>query len=485
MPLDTFAPDTADYQKPGFKLIQNMIPLPGGSVGPLKDFVALGSSTLADRCSAIASGQRSASAYYIYAGTKTKLYEGDASYNFTDQSVGGGYSLGDNDSWEIFFFDRNQKVIATWLGQAVQSMTIGQGSSAAFANMISSTEKPKAAHGAVIGQFVVLGNINSTADGRRPTRIHWSGFGDETDFDPDSATQCDYEDLANGGQVQKIVGGNEYGVVFQEEVVRTLRYVGGQTIFDIRPINYAPGTSIPRSVIAHEGVIYYIAQSGFIALDGLNINYIGKGKVDKYFFDTYGATSFAANTLSVARDPLRKIIWWAYPTSGGVAWSDVWLGYKYDEGRWVRLTGPSVNNVGWIRNSTFDPILVGFNISHQLQSLNASSGAAMHNAGVLETGLIAPVPGKRCQLNGVRLIGDNQALALNADVNVSVRSYDRADPATLPAYSTAVPRDLMGLNPVRIAGNLLQIKTSISVSPTGLSARYTALELEYEVLGDR
>lgn len=484
IPFGSFARDTPEYEKQGSsRTIQDMIPLPGGALGPSKNFSALGASTLADRPTAIVSGQRSASAYYIYCGTKTKLYEADSTYAFTDQSIGGGYSLTDYDSWEIFFFDRSQKVIATWLGQAVQSMTIGAGSTSAFANMITSTEKPKAKHGAVIGQFVVLGNINSTADGKKPTRVHWSAFGDETDFQPSAGTQCDYEDLPNGGQVQRIIGGNEYGLIFQEELVRTMRYVGGQVIFDMRPINYAPGTSIPRSVIAHEGVVYYISPSGFIALDGLNVRYIGRNRVDKYFLqDTFVQSQFSPNIVSVAADSRRKIIWWAYSTSAGVAWADVWLGYKYDEDRWVALTGPSVTCLGSVRVGIFDPVLVGFNTAHQLQEFQATLPFA---AGVIETGALSPAPGRRWQLNGVRLLGDNAGTGLNADVNISVRPLDRLDPATMPAYSTAVPRNSFGLNPVRIAGMYMQIRASISVSTTGLAARYQGFELDYELLGRR
>lgn len=480
IPFGGITRDTPLYGKAGMNLIQDMIPLSGNALGPSRNYAVLGNA-LADRVSGVASGQSSAGAYFIYAGTKTKLYEADSTYTFTDQSVGGGYTLGDADYWEIFFFERTSKVIATWIGQAVQSMTIGLGTSSAFSAMITSTEKPKAKHGAIVGQFVVLGNINSTADGLRPTRIHWSAFGDETDFLPSAATQCDYEDLATGGGVQRIIGGTEYGLIFQEEMVRTMRYVGGQVIFSIQPINYAPGTSIPRSVLWHEGIVYYISQTGFVALDGLNVRYIGKDKIDKYFFDTFSSHSYAPSFFHVAADPQRKIIWWAFPDSA-VAYASTYLGYKYDEDRWVRLAGPNTESMGWIRNSTFDPILASFDTSHRICSF---AGTGVQACGIIETGALQPQAGRRWQLNNVRVIGDNRELALNADIGVSVRSWDRPDQAVLPSYSTSVPRNISGLNPVRIAGNYLQIRCSISVSPTGLGARYQGLELDYELLGDR
>jgi hypothetical protein len=481
LPFAGIARDMPNYAKPGMQTVKNLIPLPGNALGPYRQLSPLSAAIDTLRVNTLMSAQSSGGLYYVYAGTRSKLLEGDSAWTFTDQSDGGGYNLGLGDSWEIFAFERSRKVIAINGASAIKSLTIGAGASANFATMITSTEKPNARHGAIIGQFVVLGRVTSTADGYRSTRIHWSAFGDETDFQPSAATQCDYEDLANGGQVNKIVGGNEYGVVFQEEMVRTLRYVGGQTIFDIRPINYAPGTSIPRSVVAHEGVIYYISPIGFIALDGLNPKRIGADKVDSYFFSTFFNSGNADNYVSAAPDAQRKIIWWAYPTTSS-SFADKMLGYKYDEGRWVEwVPEQNIETLAFIRNSIFDPILVAAGVDHKVSSFTASTTLP----GVIETGAIQPVPGRRWQLNNVRVIGDNQGAGLAADINVSVRPMNRPDDATMASYSTAVPRNVHGLNPVRIAGNYLQLQCSISVSPTGSTARYQGLELDYELLGDR
>ena len=131
--------------------------------------------------------------------------------------------------------------------------------------MITSTLTPKAKRVGIIGRFVVLGFTNDATDGEKTNRVWWSGIEDETDFDPSAATQCDFEDLASGGVVQKIIGGNEYGLIFQNNMVRTMRYTGPGPIFELMPLNYAPGTPIPNSVIAQGKCLLYLGRRVHVA----------------------------------------------------------------------------------------------------------------------------------------------------------------------------------------------------------------------------
>lgn len=480
------APDTPEYAKPGMKLVRNMIPLPGGAFGQSPQFFAASATSLGARVTTIAS-VFTLDGYVRFAGTGGSIFMGPADVTtFTAKST--GHSITGNAWWQFAFFERNKRVIA------VPAIGGGQGPAAAilsknytsvsasFSLMITSTEKPEAGCVGIVGQFVVLGNIFSTADGDAPTRVHWSAFGNERDFDPDAATQCDYEDLTEGGPVLAIVSGTEYGLIFQAQRVCTMRYVGGQTIFDIRPVNYAPGLKYARSVVPHEGSVYYIAHSGFMALEGLSPRRIGNEKVDNYFADQ---GSFNDVNVVGAPDPLRKIIWWMHPTSSDVS-AEKMLGYKYDTGDWVECI-PSVplETIGYAHSAGDIGTFFVFNTTHQLGQLGSTTGA---DVGVIETGAIQPVVGKRWQLNGVRLIGDAGRTdgTTAPDVIVSVRPLDRPDQASFPSYATGVPQNGMGWNPVRVAGNYLQIKASISTSSiTGFKHRWQALELDYEVLGDR
>lgn len=489
LPLAGMSPDTPEYAKPGMKLVRNMIPLSGGAFGQSRRFAAASATSLGARVTALTSVFTS-SGYVRFAGTGGSIFMGPADVTtFAAKST--GHSITGNAWWAFAAFERNRKMIAVPVdgSEAAPSVAILSktytSASASFSVMISSTEQPKAKCVGIIGQFVVLGNITSTADGYRPTRVHWSAFGDETDFDPDAATQCDFEDLGEGGPVLAITSGTEHGLIFQRNRVCTMRYVGGTTIFDIRPIAYAPGLKYARSVVAHEGVVYYISDVGFMAIEGLSVKRIGADKIDKYFADQ---GMFNNVNVAGAPDPARKIVWWMHSVSSN-DYADNLLGYKYDSGDWVELVpNVPIEAMGYIFSSGDAPFLGVFNTTHQLGELASTTAA---DVGVIETGAIQPVVGKRWQLNGVRFIGDvggRTDTALSPDIQVSIRAMDRPDPpgALLPSYSTAVPQNVHGWNPVRVAGNYLQIRASISTSSAvSFPHRWQALELDYEVLGDR
>ena len=50
-------------------------------------------------------------------------------------------------------------------------------------------------------------------------------------MDPDAQTQSDFEDRPSLGWVQRIVGGIEYGIVFQQTAVTCLSYAGPALVF--------------------------------------------------------------------------------------------------------------------------------------------------------------------------------------------------------------------------------------------------------------
>ena len=54
-------------------------------------------------------------------------------------------------------------------------------------------------------------------------------------MDPDAQTQSDSEDRPDAGWVQRIVGGVEYGLVFQQTAVTRMTYPGLPAVFAPRP----------------------------------------------------------------------------------------------------------------------------------------------------------------------------------------------------------------------------------------------------------
>lgn len=494
IPFGKLLPDQAGFRNPGVLTAKNVVPQ-AGSYGPFRDLVSI-SNALSGRCWGAITARGTDGIPYLYAGDSSKLYEMIGS-TLSDQSLAGGYTLADDDVWEFVVWNRNNKVIATNYTNAVQSLTIGNGAGANFANMISSTNKPKAKHIAIVGQFVVLGFTNDSSDGVRPSRLWWSGLGDETDFDPDAATQSDYEDLPTGGDVQRVVGGTEYGLVFQNDMVRTMRYVGSGTIFDILPIEYAPGTPIPNSVISHKGRVFYIAEDGFFGVTGGQVQPIGSAQVDKFFWDQFDISN--KRSVSAAIDPIRKLVCWAFPGEGAAAdLPNKLLMYKYDEDKWAEgdaaveiilrteTQGYSLEELDNIGTNIDDAGVfsvsldaerwrsgsIRFGAFDQLHKLSFFTGA--NKAGTIIPGDLQPASGRRWQLNGIRPLVDGGA------VDVSVAPRTRLKDAVSFTTSTAMNAD--GLCPVRTEGRYQRPRFSLTSSTSW--SHFQGFEIDFELDGE-
>jgi len=463
--------DMQSFRNPGVIEANNLRPIEG-SYYPHGILAEL-TNALSGRALGFCAARDSSNVAWHYAGDATKLYElTESTMQWADQSKGGGYTTATGDVWEFAVWERNKKIIATNYTDAVQSMAIGGGGAGAFADMITGTNTPKAKHVAIIGQFVVLGFTNDATDGVRPSRVWWSKFGDETNFDPDAATQSDFEDLSDGGAVQKIIGGNQYGIIFQRHLVQIMRYVGGSTIFEFSPIAYAPGTAFPNSIIAHRGVVYYIAEGGWYAIENGSFRAIGAKQVDSIFGTPTGTALTNSWCISTNISQRRDAIQWAL-SSTGTTTPDTIVYYNYLDDMWTTISA-TVEMLATVDLDAYGLAPFAFSSAHKLGNFPSP-----YLSGTVTTGDLQPVDGRRWQLNGVRPILQGTAAR---PIDVSIAARDRLD-GTI-TYSTAVPMNADGLCPVRIAGRYMRVRCSLTSSFTGCAV-FSGIELNYELEGER
>lgn len=496
IPFGPYLPDRATFRNPGVVTAKGVVPREAGAYGPLRELETV-SNALGSRCLGAVSARDKDQNAFIYAGDASKIYE-LVGGTFTDQSKGGGYTVAAGDRWEFVIWDKTFKVIATNFTDPVQSMAIGGGSGGAFADLITGTNKPKAKHIAIIEQFLVLGNTNDATDGQRPTRLWWSARANELNFDPDAATQSDFEDLVTGGWIQKIVGGNEYGLVFQTDMVRTMRYIGPVAVFEILPINNAPGTPIPNSVVAHKGSVYYIAEDGIFAIQGGQVTPIGSDKVDFTFWSQFDINNKAS--VSAAVDPVRKLICWAFPGAGASSsLPNKLLMYKYDDGRFVEADvdtemlfrtetqGYTLDGLDAVGTNIDDASVFGesfdsdrwrggsirFGAFDQTHKLGFFTGAT--RAVTIETGDIQPKDGMNWQINSARPLMDGGS----ADISVAKRQR-LVDPVSYGAASTM---NTDGECPLYGEGRYMRFRTSLTSSMSW--DHIQGIALDFEMTGER
>jgi hypothetical protein len=169
------------------------------------------------------------------------------------QSVTGVYSaLSNNAHWQFRQF--NNFVIAVQANVAPQVYDIT--SSSAFADLGGSP--PQAAYISIVNRFVVLSGIASP----NVYRVQWSGLNATTTW-TSGVSQSDYQDLADGGIVRGVAGG-EYGVIFQDRSIRTLTYAPGSPyVFGIERIAKDDGLLAPYSLINAQDSVFFLSPQGF------------------------------------------------------------------------------------------------------------------------------------------------------------------------------------------------------------------------------
>lgn len=319
-------PDLPASRNPGITVAKNVLP---EAIG-YRQFKDLSSFTNA--LAGVALGavwvQDSGGTVHNFAADATDLYKlsGGDTWSAVSRTVGGDYSATD---WEFAIF--GDRLVASNINDVMQYFDLGVSSNFA---LLPGTP-PQAAHIAVIGDFLVAGNlIESGVD--YPNRVRWGGFNATELWGSSPATQADFQDLlGDGGKIQKVVGGQSVGLLFLENGIRRMPYEGPPRIFGLYEVEGGRGTPAPKSVVSMGGRVYYLAQDGFWALDarGGSPQPIGAGKVNKWFLNELAASTLAE--VDGAIDRQNGLVMWGFKSSGGSVSNDRLLIHSYLFNRWA------------------------------------------------------------------------------------------------------------------------------------------------------
>ena len=424
---------------------------------------------------------------YVYCGDSTALYLlAGQSFTAATRVSGGAYNTGDQDAWE--FVQWGQTVIGVnGINNAPQQISLGA------TNFVNLTGAPPARHIAIINNFVVLGNISDSDT--QVQRVRWSALNNASDWSLSTAAAlADYQDIAgDGGWVQKIVSGSNYGFVFLESEIWMMQFVGSPLIFQFQKVVDGCGAYAPQSVIKWQGHIYFLAADGFKEFDGNGVTPIGAGKVDNTFFADLDTTY--VNRVQAMVIPERKLICWAYPGAGNSNGNpNHVLAYNWAFQRWTRIDGLSpagggVNVIGTTTSPGYT--LDGLNaVSSSLDALaysldskywvggdlveSAFYGGSMYYmngqplSATITTSEISPVgstPLAPYQLQAY-LIHQSQVNAIwpacdYDSATISMVVYARDIQAEPPSASGALTINSTGYAPSRVLGRYFRFSVSI------------------------
>lgn len=412
-PFPPWVPDVSDYGGATTASILNVVPQADG-YGPFPDFTTF-TTALPAACRGAFYARKTDGSVALFAGTSTKLYLLDnTDFTWDDVSLGAGTytALSSTDQWRFAQF--NNFVFATQANAVLQVFDLT--SSAAFANNAGSP--PQARYISIVGRFVVLSGLLSN-----PYRVQWSGLNATTTWTA-GVSQSDFQDLADGGIVRGVAGG-EFGIICQDSAVRRMTYAPGSPfIFQIDRIAEDKGLQAPYSLVSAGDRRFFLSQQGFQMLDAGGFKPIGKERVDRTFFADWD--SAALHLMNGAADPGSSRVFWSYKSLAGLTGQfDKLICYDWALDRWSTIahagtylfslarTGLTLENLDAISASidalafSLDdvstasaPVLSSFDASAQA---TLSSGAALE--ATLTTGEQGAAP-QRIFVRGFRPITD-------------------------------------------------------------------------------
>ena len=234
---------------------------------------------------------------------------------------------------EAWHFEQfGKRVLACKNNNIIQEWTMGE--SVKFKDL---NEAPTAKCMSIVRDFVVAGNIDS---GDAPNLVKWSDLNNEENWESGPQSQADSQYIADGGAIVNITGG-EIGIIFLENAVYRMSYVGSPLFFQFDKISTV-GCFEGKSCIEDNGISYFLSNDGFYQTDGNTVTAIGTNKVDEFFLANANLQELV--TMSTTVHPIYKLVIWNYSDNFGKRQN---LIYHIESGRWSRTEtlATSVGNI--------------------------------------------------------------------------------------------------------------------------------------------
>jgi hypothetical protein len=382
-------PDQPAQLNAGLTKADGVVAIAGG-YAPVGSFAPMKNGTLAARCIG-AGGYRTGSAPFLFAATTTNIYTySSAGFASVASGLAGSKDIG------VRFCPYGAFMLATNGVDPIKSFD--PASPAAMASLGGSP--PTARFLAVVRGFVIAGHA-----GGNSLRIAWSDNGNPANWTAGGASEAGQYDMASGGDITGIVGG-EYGLVFQEDRILRMTYTADDTIWQFDEIVTDAGCAAPKSLASWGKMSFFWSNRGFMACDGVSVQAIGDEKVDRTFRSLMDRGYYGA--MSAVVDPARALYIVAVPSADPA--TQVFL-YNYALGRWTSAT------------LTSEYLFPALSLSSSLEDLDAIYGSLDAVSVSLDgAGLRGGVP--TCMLfDGAHRLGTLSGPALAATIADSMREF--------------------------------------------------------------
>lgn len=316
-----WAPDRAPIGLSSLRTATNVRP-DGAAYEPMPAVTTVSDAT-GDRPRGMFSDRDALNDVHTFVGDETKLYELNDE-TWTDVSRVSGYACTETDRWRFARF--GDRLLATNFADEIQKFDMTTDTD--FADLAGSP--PKARYIAAYGEFVLIGNTETNANG-----VRWSGINDSEEWTIGTA-QSDLQDLPDGGAVTGLAV-SDAAYIFQESKIRRMLYTGGGTIMQFDVVEQERGLIAPDSLCSLGRVHFYLSEDGYYLFDGVSSTAIGYDKIDSTFKADSDRDSY--HRMSSAVDPINKLVGWLYPNRQAIgAQPNTLLVYNWANQRWAKCT---------------------------------------------------------------------------------------------------------------------------------------------------
>jgi hypothetical protein len=464
-------PDQPELGNPGLLVATNTWPTEGGYV-PHRPLDASGATLPAmSSGNGVFSGSTKASSIVYAFGSNLNYYTsvfGTSAFTARGASVTGSSSK--------MFAQFDDLVIA--VGQPAPPEKHTAGSASNFSTLATSGTAPSANVIGIINRFVVVGDIQSgftlsVGALQSPNVIQWSAIDQPTNWPtPNSATAIatqsgEQELYVQHGAVTGIFGGDQHGVVLQKGAVTRMTYVGPPVVFQFDIIDKTQGQWLEGSGLQAGSRTYFVSRKGFCRTDGVGVENIGLGKVDRFFWDSF----YSSGPFSAGYDQLRGIVHFAYSNVTATSTCNSILSFHENTGSWAYSSQVMrefiTPNSGFASGAT----LMAFNMAGTVGKFQATAGSA-----IFETGEFELNEAGRTFIDGVKPNVESSGTAPSMTVRVGYRD----SLGTAPTYTSALtPYTRTGVANMRVDAKYLRLETTI----TGNFEKATGVEFDAEPAG--
>ena len=434
------------------------------------------SNAASESLNKVFAGKYGTSTTQVFAGGATKLFQfNGATLALNDVSKTGGYVTPSDSIWSIVQFGNT--VLAANNANKIQSWVMG--TSTQFNDV--SVNAPVAKYITIVRDFVVAGYLDN---GVNATKLQWSDLNDETNWVSGSTSQSDFQILADGNNINGMIGG-EFGLIFMDTSVIRMSYVGSPLFFQFDTISRNLGCLAGGSVTKFGKTSYFLSDNGFYSCDGTQVTSIGNEKIDRYFFANVDLNKI--DTITSAVDPVRKLVVWNYPNISGTRSMMI---YNWQVNKWTKVN-TTCQYISTI--STASITLEGLDAYGTIDSISTSLDSRLWAGGVFLFGgttgnYISTFTGAASTANITTSDieqGYNSVVTLvrpqidNGSCNVSIAS--RKNLNSTITFSTPISTDSNGRVPLRSSGRYHRF----NITPTGLWTTAIGLDVNVADQGTR